>query len=284
MSWQILLGISILTYVISQILQRVLLKEESTDPLAFAIVFQLFVGVVIGVYAMIKGFSFPANVYSLLPHLFLTLVLYGVGNIFLFKSLKAIPISEFTILFSTSTLWTIVGAVIFLHEKFLLPHILGTLLILTSLFFVFKPSSKMKISRGHIHSLIAAGLFGFAFVNDAFVLKTFEVNSYVSLGFILPAIGLLVVYPRSIKNIIVLLKPDNLKKLSITVLFYAVSAITIFTAYIEGHNSAVISVVGKTSSILIVLAGIVFLGERDNTVRKIIGACIATVGVILLVL
>jgi drug/metabolite transporter (DMT)-like permease len=284
MSWQILLIISVVTYVISNVLQRVLLKEDSTDPIAFAILFQFLVGTIIGLYALVRGIEFPANLTTLLPNLLLMAGIYVAANIFLYRSLKITPVSEFTILFSTSTFWTIIGAIILLGESFTKVHFVGTLLILGGLLIVFKTSKKMKLSKGHVGALVSAALFGLAFVNDAYVLKSFEVNTYVSLAFLLPTALMLLIYPRSVKEMKVLLRKDKLQKLLIIVVFYSISAIAIFTAYTVGNNAAVISAINKTSSIFIVLAGIVFLHERENIPRKILGACIATLGVILLVI
>ncbi|KXK10431.1 MAG: EamA-like transporter family protein [Microgenomates bacterium OLB23] len=172
MTWQALLGISCITYVLSQLLQRTFLKEKTTDPIAFAIVFQLAVGVIIGVYAQIKGFAIPETYTSYVPNLILTGVLYASGNFFLYKSLKNTPISEFTIVFSTSTFWTILGAVILLGEHFSLQHAIGTTLIMISLLIVFKSSQAIRFRNGHINGLIAAFLYGVAFVNDAYLLKS----------------------------------------------------------------------------------------------------------------
>jgi drug/metabolite transporter (DMT)-like permease len=285
MSWQLLLGISIVTYVVSQILQRVLLKEKTTDPMAFAIVFQFMVGALIGMYAIMQGSIFPSNLVLYVPNMILMTILYGGGNIFLYKSLKIIPISEFAILFSTSTLWTIVGAVLLLGERFSTLHFVGTILIMMSLVITFKTSKKFHLfGHGQTLCLIAAAMFGLAFVNDAYVLKDINVNYYVSMAFILPAIGLLAIYPKARFEMKIFLKPSQLKKMLIIVVFYATSAITIFTAYTVGQNAAVISVLNKTSSLLIVLAGIVFLNERENVARKVVGASIALLGVALLIL
>lgn len=285
MSWQILLVISILTYVFSNVLQRVLLKEKSTDPIAFAIVFQLLVGILIGAYAIVNGSTFPSNLTSFIPNLVLMTILYGGGNVFLYKSLKIIPVSEFAILFSTSTLWTIMGAVVLLGESFSLRHFVGTVLVMMSLLIVFKTSKKFQLfGYGQTLCLLAAAMFGLAFVNDAYVLQHIDVNYYVSMAFILPAVGLFVLNPKARSEMLIFLKKEQLKKMLVIGVLYAISAVTIFTAYTVGQNAAVISVINKSSSLLIVLAGIVFLNEKENVVRKIIGACVALLGVALLIL
>ncbi len=116
MSWQLLVGISVLTYSVSILLQRVLLKENKSDPIAYSIVFQIITGLIVGVFALFRGFSIP-NLLPILPNLILMIFLYGVGNIFVFKALKNLEASDFTIIFASRTLWTIIAAIIFLKER-----------------------------------------------------------------------------------------------------------------------------------------------------------------------
>jgi len=100
MIWQPLVLISVLSYSVSVLLERVLLKNEKSDPIAYSVVFQLVVGLIVLAYALIKGFSVP-NLYPILPNLILMTFLYGVGNILIFNSLKVGEASEFTIVFAT---------------------------------------------------------------------------------------------------------------------------------------------------------------------------------------
>jgi len=89
MSWQILITLSIFLYSSSVLLQRVLLKNNKTDPISFAILFQTGVSLVIGLFVLITkgGINFP----NLLPFFWsvvLMTVSYALANIFIFKSLK----------------------------------------------------------------------------------------------------------------------------------------------------------------------------------------------------
>ena len=113
MTWEILLTISVLTFSVSILLQRVLLKDDQSDPIAYSIVYQLFTGILIGIYALFNGFTTP-NLVQLIPNLILMIILYGGANIFMWNGLRMIDLSEFTIIFSSRALWTIIGGVVLL--------------------------------------------------------------------------------------------------------------------------------------------------------------------------
>ena len=279
MSWQILVAVSVVTYSVSVLLQRILLKDEKIDSVAFSIVFQLLTGVLILGYALMRGFSSP-NLLPLLPNLALMTFLYGAGNVFIFKALKAIEASEFTIIFATRTVWIILAAVLFLSEQFSLVQLLGTGLILSSVVLVSWQKG-LKLSRGVLLSLAAAACFGLAFANDAFIIRNFDVPSYLGIAFIVPALAVWMVFPKSSSKMLPMLKKSFLKKLGVLSVLYATSAITIFLAYQIGRNAAQIAPLNQTSTILTVLLAIIFLGEKSQLTRKLIGAVLSFIGIIL---
>jgi len=279
MSWQILVAVSVVTYSVSVLLQRILLKDEKIDSVAFSIVFQLLTGALILGYALTRGFSSP-NLLPLLPNLALMTFLYGAGNVFIFKALKAIEASEFTIIFATRTVWIILAAVLFLSEQFSLVQLLGTGLILSSVVLVSWQKG-LKLSRGVLLSLAAAACFGLAFANDAFIIRNFDVPSYLGIAFIVPALAVWMVFPKSTSKMLPMLKKSFLKKLGVLSVLYATSAITIFLAYQIGRNAAQIAPLNQTSTILTVLLAIIFLGEKSQLTRKLIGAVLSFIGIIL---
>jgi len=280
MIWQPLVLISVLSYSVSVLLERVLLKNEKSDPIAYSVVFQLVVGLIVLAYALIKGFSVP-NLYPILPNLILMTFLYGVGNILIFNSLKVGEASEFTIVFATGVFWTIAAAILFLGEAFSLRQGIGTLLIIASVILVSWKDNRFKLSKCSLFGLGAALCFGLAFANDAFILRNFDVPSYLAIAFIIPAVVVWLFNPRASKNMLPLLEKSMLKKLMIWAVLYAVSAITIFLAYQAGRNAAQIAPLKQTATIVTVLLAIIFLQEKSNLLKKTVGAVISVLGVIL---
>lgn len=279
MNWQILVAISVITYSISVLLQRVFLKNDKVDSVAFSIIFQLATGLLILVYAILRGFSVP-NLVPLIPNLILTIILYGAGNVLIFKALKVVEASEFTIVFATRTIWTITAAILLLGEHFSLSQVLGTLLILSSLILVSWRKG-LKPGSGVLLSLTAAAFFGLAFINDAFIIRNFDVPSYLSIAFIAPALAIWMLFPKSTIKMRLMIEKKFLEKLAILSIFYAVSAITIFLAYQVGRNAAQIAPLNQTSTILTVILAIVFLKEGTQLGKKLLGAILSFIGIVL---
>lgn len=273
MTWQVLVFISVVTYSISVLLQRVLLKDEQTDPVAFSITFQLFTGVIIGLYTLLNGFKIP-DLSPIILNMILMTVLYGAGNVFLFKALKLTEASEFTIIFASRVFWTVAGAVLILGESFSSRQFLGTLLMLTGIGLVSLRNSQLKLGKGSLFSLLAGASFGLAVVNDSFIIRNFDVPSYLTIAFILPAMAIWLLNPRPLGKI----SP----KLGLLGIFYAVSAVTFFLAYQVGRNASQIAPLSQTSTILVVILAVIFLRERALLGRKILGAILSFLGVILL--
>jgi drug/metabolite transporter (DMT)-like permease len=280
MSWQILVAIATITYSISVVLQRVLMKDENSDPIAFSIAFQLMVGIITGIYAIIHGFRLP-NLVPFLPNLFLMTLLYGLGNILIFKSLKTVDASTFTIVFASRTVWIVVGAIIFLKESFSLQQTIGTILIICSIILVSWKRNKNIFNKGIGTVLLAAIVMGAGFTNDAFIIPSFDTASYVTIVFLIPSLVLWCLYPKSTKYMKNLLQRKTFWKLLLLTSTYAISAITIFLAYQVGKNASQIAPLNQTSTILIVLLSMIFLGERSDYLKKIIGALVSFIGVLL---
>jgi len=281
MNWQILLTISVITYSISVLLQRILLKNDKSDPVAYSIVFQLLTGILIGIYAVFKGFNTP-NLIPLIPNLILMTILYGAGNVFIFSALKIIDASEFTIVFASRALWTIIGAIVFLKESFFSQQALGTLLIILSVILVSWKKQKFTFSKGFVFSILGAASFGLAFTNDAFIVNNFNVPSYLTIAFIIPSLAVWAIYPKSTMKMKPLFEKQTLSKLGLLGVFYAISAITIFLAYQVGKNASQIAPLNQTATIVTVVLSVIFLRERSDLLRKLLGAIISFVGVVLI--
>jgi len=281
MGWQLLVGISVLTYSISVLLQKILLKNEKNDPIAFSIVFQLITGIFVLLYSLYNGFSTP-DLVPLSLNIILMVVLYGSGNVFIFKSLKLVEAPEFTILFGSRTIWTIIAAILTLNEVFTLQQGFGTVLILTSIVLVSWKSNTFKFGKGALYSTLAAVCFGLAFANDAFIVRNFDVPSYLAIAFILPALLVWAVNPQATKKMAIFLNKKMLIKLGLLAILYATSAITIFLAYQVGRNATQIAPLNQTATILTVILAMIFLKERKYLPQKLIGVILSFLGILLL--
>ncbi|KKT48664.1 MAG: hypothetical protein UW42_C0050G0002 [Candidatus Collierbacteria bacterium GW2011_GWB1_44_197] len=284
MTWLILTIVSAIAGALTRVLQKILLTDEHSNPVAFAFVFQLLVAGMFLSYSLLSKTLEIPNLYALIPNLIITSLFYCVGNLFIFHAFKKAEASEVSIIFATSAIWSAVSAVLFLNETLDLTKVVGILTVFAGVVVTTMKKSRWFLSLGHIYALLGALLFGLAFTNDAFILGSFNsVSSYMILAFSLPAVTSILIKPRAIIEVGHFLKIKTLLKVFLCGVFYALSAVAVFTAYKIGGKASIVSSIQQTSIIFTVLMGYVFLGEKDNLKNKVIGVLLAFGGVILLI-
>ena len=144
--------------------------------------------------------------------------------------------------------------------------------------------SSWKVNKGHYFALAGAMLFGLAFTNDAYIINYYNsISSYMIIAFGFPGIASLLYKPKAINKVKHFLSLKTLIKLTITGALYAISAITIFSAYKNGGQASLIAPIQKTSIILTVFIGYLFLNERKNIFKKIVGVSFVFSGALLLI-
>jgi len=278
MSWQILLAISVISSSVLVILQRIFLKHDKSDPIAYSIVFQILIGIIIGLFTLRRGFIFP-DMRPIILNMFLIAVLYGIGNILTFKALKIIDASEYVIITAIKVLWIMVGAVMFLGESVSAKQILGTFLIIAAIVLIYWKKEKFVLSKGAGYALLASVFMGLAFTNDAYIIKSnFDLLTYLSVAFVIPGIAQLICFPKTISKIKFLFSKNMFWKMLVQSTVCAISALGIFYAYKLGNNAAQIAPLGQLSMVFVVLLGIIFLKEKKDLLKKIIGVVISFVG------
>ncbi len=282
MSWQLLVAISVVTLSISVILRRVMLYNDKSDPIAYAIVFQSIVGLITGTYAGINGFDMPDfSKYGIV--IVATCVLYALGNVFAAKALQLVEASAFSVLYASSVIWTIVFGSWLLGDGLTVVHGLGVLLVLVGISILYPVKSNLKLGPGVIWGLISAGLFGVAVIGWTYVARHADVPTWTALSFIIPALMILAIKPKSVTQ----MKPFLGKKMLMTLLVlgvvYGTAALTSLFAYRDGNVNLVVAL-QQVSIILTTILGIIFLHERDNIARKVYSALVCVIGVILILM
>jgi drug/metabolite transporter (DMT)-like permease len=278
MPWQFFILLSVIFYSFATLLQRILLKDNNSNPIAYSLVFQTLVGVILAATGLLLGRWQWPNFSLILPNFLLMLLLYAAGNVFIFHALKVVEVSKFTILFAIRGFITVIGSTIFLREGLTSIQFLGAGLIFAAIALVNFKAQQLKFNRGDLLALLAGLCFGLANTNDRFLLNTMDVYVFTSLGFLLPVILIGAVYPKEIPHIRLFLQPTLFKKMFIFSIFYSISAVTFFLALQKAANSSQIAAINLTSVILIVLFGIFFLKEKTDIAKKIAAAFISFLG------
>lgn len=282
MDWFFFAILSVVALSISNIIQRILLKDERSDSLAYAIVFQFLCTVIVGIYSLIKGFVLP----PIQDYLFFYIaggLLYGAGTLFLFKATQKLGSSEVAIITSIRTVIAITASIILLNEPFNLTKLSGTILILLAVLLNSrKRGEKFVFNEGVLYCLAMAFTYGIAIVNDKFLLRSAEPVSYTAVMFLLPGLALLALRPTVVKKFTTFLDPFILKRMLIMSILYSIAAIAFFSSLSLGANASQLSPISQSSVILTVLLAALFLKERKRLPIKIAGAALVIVGVFLL--
>lgn len=280
MTWFYFVILSITAGSIANLLNKVLMKDDKSDPMLSSIFFQFLLAFFFFFLSLIKGFVMPPIfIYPL--NFILNGFLYGLGTFFTFKALKYIEVSEYGIIYSFGSIVTVISSTFFLKESFNLSKSLGLLLIIISIIAVSK-TKKFKINKGVWYALGTAVFYGLAITNDSFLIKRSDTFSYLSIISFLPGLVLFLISPKSIKKINYYFNLENFFKLLIFSIFYTIASIGFYLAIVNGGQTSQVGSISKSQIILTTILAAVFLGERDRLWQKIIYGVLVIIGVILI--
>ncbi len=283
MSWFLLALVSVVTVSIATLLERVLLKEDESDPVAYAIVFQFLLGaIVFGFTILLHRFTLPDFSPVTVARFLFSAMLWAGSTVFGFHAIKRLSAAEVTILNSSTAVVAVILGIIFLRETVSIKMIVGTALVIGSILVVQSEKLAFQSRRGIAFALLSALCAGIAVVNDVIVLHNLEVFSYVSMMSFLPGIVLLTLFPKKFFVAKQLVLSPIMKGMGIFTFFYALQAVSYYLAYQNGALISHLSPITKSSIILTVILSAVFLKERKQLLKKILASVIVTVGVLLL--
>lgn len=280
MTWQYFLLASIFFSSVNGLIHRTLMKSDLSDPKAQTVVFAGLTGIFAFVLAVFTtGFHLPPL--FLWPNLLLMVILISFASVLTFKSYQTTEASEMGILLSTERLWTVVLAFVFLGESATISKVFGTVLILIGVGTVYWRRHKIKLTSGALFALVAAFLYGISYVNGFYILQTFDAASFVVFGSILPVLAILLFQPQVLRKMKFYLITQNAGLISLSAVFDTLMSVFLYLTYQAGRNASQISPLAATSLILTVIFAAIFLKERDNIWRKLIGGAVVVSGIML---
>lgn len=256
------------------------MKKEESDPVLFTITFQFILTLVVLAYALIMGFEFPPPSF-LWPRLLLSAVLYAVGSLCNFYASRHLPAGENSILAASGILITIGLGVTVLGNSFSLFNSIGVLLILASIIILYG-GGRMRLNRGVVYALGVAVFYSLAVINDVIIIRSYNPISFLPVMSFLPGVVLAFIFPKKAVKIGKLMNRKSLSHIVVYSVFYGISGITYYQALYTGASISQLSPISRASIIITVILGALFLGERDNLVRKVMSAVLVSGGVLLL--
>ncbi len=284
MSWQLLVGLSILLFSINGLLHRVLMKDSKSDPNAQAFMFTTIVGLLGLVIVLFQGGLKSHISLVQLPYFFLIASFTTIGSIFAFKGFKYIEASEHTILLTSSKLWSLIGAVVFLGETLTLRKLVAGVMIVSGVMIAEWRKHKFVVNIGGLYVLLAAASYATGEILSFYILRNFDSTAFLVYCSFLSAIIILVLNPNVLSKLSFYTKPSNLANIVTVSVNDTLASLFLYTAYQLGRNALQIGPLMATQTIATVVLALVFLRETDNIPQKILGSLIAVIGTILIII
>ncbi len=283
MNWLSLALSAVGLFTILNLMQR-MLATDSKDQRAMTVLFNFVAGVIAVLVFVIgggyKSFSLPTEpiAYILLA---VAVLAYGLFERGRFVAAKLLDASTLTTISSVSVLIAFIGAAFLYNEPMTPQKLVGGLLIIAALVIVSLGGGKRKISlKGISVSLLIWTLLGFGWMMDKSGATHFNPDTYSFLIWTLPLI--VVVFPGiKIKTLLAEYKLATWR-------VFLLAAINV-AGYLMQLKAVAISDATKVipivqlSTFTTVIAGIIFLKEKENLTNKIVGSILAVIGSILLV-
>jgi drug/metabolite transporter (DMT)-like permease len=213
---------------------------------------------------------------TLLGLLALTLV-YTLGNALYFTALRNVQLSEIDMLLRSSSFWTFVLGLLLLAEPLGLWGGVGACLILASVTVLAEKPQRLRFSRPQWLALGAALLFGAGNVLDKALSASFSPLLYTALNLLLTGFGMLFLARKQLG----LLRHSAFWRPTAWVVAatFALTQLLLILAFGAGGSAGGVILVAQIRVVLLMLTGLVWLGERDRLGRKGWAALLMVIGV-----
>lgn len=249
---------------------------EKIDKFTLATVMQT--GIAIPAVLIPTFSAIDASLYS--PRVLLIMVIYASMVAFFHytqvKAMQYLEASVFSVLYNLRILFTTFLGIVFLGEELIWLRILGGLFILAAIFIVKQKGSKSVFSMGMHWGILAGLLVSFMNMTEKAMIKEIGYGTFFTPVMILSA-GILwtvLILRKQKTEYGIFIQPNMLKLMSLRIL----SAYAFTLAFAAGGLLSVSSYISSLSVILIVVFGVLWLGERDYLRRKIWSTVVAVIG------
>lgn len=277
MNWIIFSLLSVVSFSVANLYQRLAMRDGRSDAVTSSVIFQFLLTAVTALVVPFFGFHWPPA--SSWPYIAVASALYAAGTVFGFRAVRVIEASEITVLTGFGTIVTLFASFLFLGDRLNPMQWLGVALILMAVFLIKYEKKSFRFNNGVVFALLNTSLYGLAVVIDGYVLKTYDSFSYIPLVSFFPGFLLMAAYPSRLPRLLHDVKRIN-RNLLVYGILYAAAAEFFYIPLRLGALVSQASVILRASIVLTVLLAIVFLRERSHPWKKLIGAILTTLGVL----
>ena len=282
MNWFILAVTASLFLAFYGILSKVL-ATNSKDVRSFSVLYYATASVICLLLILFeedKTFvkSFSSNILILT---IISALVWGVFGKLEFISRKYIEASVAAIVFKIAPVVTLFLSIIWLDEGIDLNKIVALILILAANVMIFYNTSKIKLNKGLILTVICAVFLGLGWTIDKVVADSYSLGFYSFIGFISPSLLNLFIPNIDSKNLIKEIKSVNWFLMFILAFANTLGYYLMIKAFILGEVSKVTLII-SSADVITILMGIIFLKERKNIFLKIVAGLMVFIGTLLL--
>lgn len=285
MSWQLLLATHLLfTSTFALVYRRMASNLNGYGRIVTSIIYVFFqapAGIAIGLSQGDKSFSFPLEIWLLIG---LGALFFAAANFWAYRANEHLDAAQFAIITNLEALFVIIFASFFLDERLTLLQFLGALLLVIAAIDVAVEKTGRRTFRISAASWIAFGACLFVaagLTTEKALLTEMGMATYVFLAWGVQTIVVVLFTLRDRKKI----KHISRKQFGEMVIlgFLRLGAALSGVAAITKVDISIVASVRSYKPILIFIGALIFLGEKRDFKRRLIGAGLATLGLLLLV-
>ncbi len=278
----ILLGLCIALAIIFtvgfNIISRISLSTTKHE-YAYTILWQVFCALLAPLFLPFDRFSIAVN-QPLLLLFALSIVLWALVDAFLFSAFKYEEASVLAAIFPLNFVFTFVISAVFFQAGIKPSLVIGFLIIMAASLLTGLYHTRFRLSKGIAYAFLYSFLLGAALGFNSQVVKSFSIAPYMFAAFLFPAMANLFLFLRpKIAELRYELRVQW-KAILLNAAVMDVSFFFLLKAFQLGNVPQVVAL-SASSTLLTALAGIVILKEDKHRTLKIVAACLATLGVVL---
>ena len=277
--WLLYVGLYVVFAIGYNQFYKVVLKTTKGDGALTALI-QIVGGLTALFFSVFFEYKFPTDwkIYLLLG---IACVFYALSDRINTSVRSGIEASTFSIIKQLSTVFMIIAGLLFFKEKFVLKKIIGAILIIFSNILIFYQRGNQKLDKYVFLGICSSIISSIALFLDVNNSNNFNFAFYAAITLLMPALIIICGERIKISNIKGKINKSNWKPILLTGVFCGLTLVSQLRAYQLGEASSVaplcaLTVIGN------VIVGYIFLGERNNLLKKIIAACLIILSVILI--
>lgn len=289
MSWQALILFHAFAGSFLTLQSRALARTKLARHASTAINAVAFTAVFVGgvLYVLLTGSVNWGQASDFMPLMILAATCFALSSVYMYRALAYMESAIVSVVMTTSSLFTLLLAGLFLGERLSITQAAGVALLLPCIWFVLLLANKEKQGfgvrslpwlRGSSHAMLASVLVAIGTVLEKHLLDNITPTTYIGVGFGLQMIvawGFVLVFRRStlkvLRSVTVATQAVRLGAIR------AVAGIAFLYALVLSDSVSLVSVVANFRIILVTILAAMLLKERDHLQQKMLASALAFV-------